>query len=61
MQLQYADLKNDVSSFVWSNNSNVFRAMLEEKDMKEKETKQMQIDEAGGESVKEFVNFLYTA
>jgi hypothetical protein len=35
--------------------------MLEEKDMKEKEMKQMQIDMAGGESVKEFVKFLYTA
>jgi len=46
---------------VQASRSDVFRAMLEEVDMKEKETKRVEIHEGGGESVRAFLKFLYTA
>lgn len=43
------------------NRSEVFRKMLEEVDLKEKETREVVIQEVGGESLKTFLKFLYTA
>lgn len=48
-------------SLILVNRSEVFRKMLEEVDLKEKETREVVIQEVGGESLKTFLKFLYTA